>query len=395
MKTRLIFFLALLAYPALAQLPLEDMEEVKVPQAATTTIVIDQPLDSSYAFLCQYGFLRLKAQHPVPRETETVITGLHTFTDKESYDTYQKEGKTFYNSYDFAVPAKWKLYLKALNDSQTSVGFQLLSYYLDSTEYNYSYAKNYKRYRQIVSNGNIEGLTVLQARMHFVRNPITSVTFSRTKGYDNATYRYDHFIPGNSFKEQGVWHKSVPRGASATGAGPEFIVYAKSSGTLSAIREPDLKISWKQQVPVIPKTQNYNEFTLAGGTVYLASNKGSISAIDASSGELYWQCYPAGISNEDQVIFFGQQLRFSTALFWSTTAKIFMRSTALPVRCVGRSSMVVTGIIIMLRMSSISINPVSSKCSRSVSRTGKCTRSSITPVPDPSIILTFCWIIIA
>jgi outer membrane protein assembly factor BamB len=316
MKIKLFFLIVLLPQLLTAQILPEHTEEIKLPNTATRTITINQPIDTVYPFLCSSGYLNLKAEKQVPHEIETVITEVHTFTDKEEYEAYKKAGKEFYNVYSFNVPARWKLSLKAVNDHQTTVGFQLLSYYLDSTDYNYQYAKTYKNYKEIVSNGNIEGLTEIYARQHFAGAPIASVPFSREKGYDNLSYQYRHFIPGRSFKETGIWNKPVPELKQAAAAEPGFILYAKSAGVVYSVNEKKLIVNWQQTIPFIPKNQNHNDFTLYHGIVYVVSNKGNLSSINAATGELYWQCNPMGNSGKEQTSFFGQKAPVSDSLVY-------------------------------------------------------------------------------
>lgn len=321
MKIKLVFLIVLIPQLLAAQLLPEYTEEVKLSHTATRTITINQPIDTVYPFLCSSGYLNLKAEKQVPAEIETIITEVHTFTDKEEYEAYKKAGKEFYNVYSYSVPAKWKLSLKAVNDSQTTVGFQLLGYYLDSTDLNYQYAKTYKKYKELVSNGNIEGLIQIYARQHFAREPVISVPFSREQGYDNLSYRYPHFIPGRSFKETGIWNKAVPELKQDAAVEPGFILYAKSAGVLYAVNEKNLTISWQQPIPFIPKNQNHNDFTLYHGIVYVVSNKGNLSAINTATGELYWQSSPMGGSGKEQAPFFGQKAPVSDSLVFVNDSK--------------------------------------------------------------------------
>jgi outer membrane protein assembly factor BamB len=307
MKLKLLLLLCLLPSLITAQELPEHTEEVKVEAGKPKTIVIDQPVDTVYAFLHDYYYLNLKTRKQLSKEMETVVTDVQTFTDKETFEEYRKEGKEFYNVYSFSIPARWKLTLTAVDKNQTAITLQLLSYYLDNADVNYKYASTYKKYKHIVSNNNLEGLIELHARERFASTPIVAATFTRENGFDNRSYRYNNFIPGSSFKEKGVWNEPVPQSNVQSLKEPSLIVYSKSTSTLFSLNEKSMVTNWKQQVPFLAGEQNHNEFTVYDHVVYLPTNNGSLSAVDGVTGKLYWQCsakeYPKGQS----AVFFGQK----------------------------------------------------------------------------------------
>ncbi|MCV6629677.1 MAG: hypothetical protein OIF50_07445 [Flavobacteriaceae bacterium] len=187
-----------------------------------------------------------------------------------------------------------KVTLNSLEENKISVSSEILSYKIKE-DVNFDelhkqgirmYAKNVKLDQSIYTK--IIKRYLLKKQSDF---DIDLMKFSREKGFDNISYKFDHFIPKTDINITTTLNKKVPKQQQ----NDSILLIYKNLYSDNIKQEPSLlygldlnnpKFLWTYITPNNPSHLNY-PFNVHKGTIYLTSEH-TVQAVNPANKNVYW-----------------------------------------------------------------------------------------------------------
>lgn len=276
----------------------QDYTEYPIENFKKTYLEINAPKDTVMKYMKYFYQESLSAIEENSGKLFFHFPDSQFFALQEDVLEAKKEGRDFHNIYDSysLIGSDWELILKEVSKDKTQISFEMKKALVNKEYFRAveGWEKYYKgKEKEFVSNEVLEDLISHYFQLMLATSPLVSIDLEGLVTYQNAYYGY--FINlklQTKFNEKLIQNKEIPKVATPKSENG-ILIYDRNNSNLYLFDLKAKNLKWERKLPN-EDDQNMNAFTQYQNTIYVATGSGYVLAIDANSGEIYWQNRPMG-----------------------------------------------------------------------------------------------------